>query len=193
LLKKSMARVLSAITGTLDARFREPALALLYTLVGVIPRSRLGVGIRVTLPSVSPADLSRPPNIPPNFSEIAAFVFENLSPIGLTANTAPTFSVIATLAFEKLSPDGLLAAKKVPKRVENPDFIEDPLLFAIKGVPLLRFPFLRLLKQKKRRPAIARKEMTPNTAPTTAPGWTLAPPSLLLEWLGSDEEWSEPE
>jgi hypothetical protein len=142
---------------------------------------------------VSPADPSRLPNIPPNFCENAVFVSLNLPPIGLTANTAPTFSVIATLALEKLSPDGRLAAKKVPNLVEKPDRMEDPLSLAINGVPLLRLPFLRLLKQKKRRPAIARKETTPNTAPTTAPGWTFAPPSLLLlECPGPDEEWSEP-
>jgi hypothetical protein len=71
-----------------------------------------------------------------------------------------------------------LAAKKVPKRVENVDLIEEPLLLPMSGVPLSLL-LLRFLRQKKRIPQIARKEITPNTVPTTAPAAIFCPP---LEW-----------
>lgn len=98
-----------------------------------------------------------------------------LVPAGLlsadrVAKTACTFSDIATLVFEKPSPDGLGAARKVPNRAENADFVDDALSFTISGVPLFRLLPLLLLKQKNSRPTMARKEMTPKTAPMTAPG-----------------------
>jgi hypothetical protein len=120
----------------------------------------------------------------------ALFVPADLSPAGRIAKAAWTFSDMATLAFEKLSLDELRAAKNVPNRAENADFVDDPLSFMMSGVPLFRLLPLLLLKQKNSRPTIARKEMTPKTAPTTAPGWTFVP--LPPDEWPSPEEWSEP-